>query len=210
MKAPLQPSCRTPKARRQSFSMRKPDLRDSGHGPDPCQRYVHLGQQPQCPDGESWCQLSLQLGRTGCRQILIAESTFNVQTHGLRFLYRSPFCFAARDPKAFPRQRDERIEERRNLLRCMSPEVAPSHLPACLLLCAASAAPNTPIAVAILQAAKAPVADLRSLHPDDPPIAKQDWRTRLVVWHRGNGTGSPANAGTIHQSGETAFAGRRT
>ena len=38
-------------------------------------RHVH-DQQPQRPDGESWGQLSLQLGRTGLQPILVAELTF--------------------------------------------------------------------------------------------------------------------------------------
>ena len=40
--------------------------------------------------------------------------------------YRSPFSFAARDPEAFPRQRDERIEERRNFAAMHVSESGPS------------------------------------------------------------------------------------
>jgi hypothetical protein len=50
----------------------RPDLRDSADCPAPCRGYDHL-QQSQCPDGESWIQLPVQLGRTGCRQILTTD-----------------------------------------------------------------------------------------------------------------------------------------
>ena len=59
----------------------------------------------------------------------------------------------------------------------------------------------------VLEAAKVEVTDLRSLDQDPP-----DCEATLdgpIFWHRGDGTGSPAHARTIHQGGETACARRR-
>src|SRR6516162_1303083 len=68
----------------------QPDLRRTGHGPDPSRRYVHL-RQPQCPDGESRVQLPVQLGRTW--QVLIAELRTSARSQGLRFSHRGPCAF---------------------------------------------------------------------------------------------------------------------
>ena len=56
----------------------------------------------------------------------------------------------------------------------------------------------------ILEAAGVQVDGLRSL--DRRPARLRSNVGRPIFWRRGNGASSPTHAGTIHQSGETAFA----